>query len=58
MKLSKKEKAKFTSELNEMFLDQLMQEFNYERNTLDDKIEFLEIMLHHYKETKSMKGNK
>lgn len=58
MKLSKKEKAEFTSELNEMFLDQLMQEFNYERNTLDDKIEFLEIMLHHYKETKSMKGNK
>ena len=58
MKLSKKEKAKFTSELNEMFLDQLMQEFNYERNTLEDKIEFLEIMLHHYKTTKSMKGNK
>lgn len=58
MKLSKKEKAEFTSELNEMFLDQLMQEFDYERNTLDAKIEFLEIMLHHYKETKSMKGNK
>lgn len=58
MKLSKKDKAEFTSELNEMFLDQLMQEFDYERNTLDDKIEFIEIMLHHYKETKSMKGNK
>lgn len=52
------EQNELTSELNEMFLDQLMQEFNYERNTLDDKIEFLEIMLHHYKETKSMKGNK
>lgn len=58
MKASKKEQRAMTIELNEMFLDQLMQEFNYDRNTLDDKIEFLEIMLNHYKTTKSMKGNK
>lgn len=58
MKVSKKDQKTITSELNEMFLDQLMQEFNYERNTLDAKIEFLGIMLHHYKTTKSMKGNK
>ena len=58
MKLSKKEKDEFTSELNEMFLDQLMEEFAYDMNTLDDKIDFIEAMLHYYKDVKKMKGDK
>lgn len=42
------EQNELTSELNEMFLDQLMSEFYYERNTLQDKVDFIKNMLHYY----------
>ena len=42
------EQNELTSELNEMFLDQLMSEFLYERNTLQDKVDFIKNMLYYY----------
>lgn len=38
-----------TKEMNEKWLDQLMEEFFWTKNTLDDKIDFMTDMLHYYK---------
>ena len=52
------EQNELTSELNEMFLDQLMSEFYYERNTLQDKVDFIKNMLHYYQILLDLKKGK
>lgn len=53
--ISEAEKEQLTNELNEMCLDQLMEEFFWTKNTLDDKIDFMTNMLHYYKIIKERK---
>lgn len=47
--LSEVEKENLTNDMNEMWLDQLMEEFFWTKNTLDDKIDFMTDMLNYYK---------
>lgn len=53
--ISEAEKEQLTNELNEMCLDQLMEEFFWTKNSLDDKIDFMTDMLNYYKIIKERK---
>lgn len=53
--ISEAEKEQLTKQMNEMWLDQLMEEFFWTKNSLDDKIDFMTNMLHYYKIIKERK---
>lgn len=49
------DKEQFTNNMNESWLDQLMEEFFWTKNSLDDKIDFMTDMLNYYKIIKERK---